>query len=31
MVAVTGSDQEDDEDEVIAVVESEQKDDEEKW
>ena len=30
MVAVTGSDQEDDEDEV-AVVESEQKDDEEKW
>ena len=31
MVAVTGSDQDDDEDEVVAVVGSEQEDDEEEW
>ena len=31
MVAVVGSDQADDDDEVVAVVGSEQEDDEEEW
>ena len=31
MVAVVGSDQDDDNDEVVAVVGSEQEDDEEEW
>ena len=31
MVAMTGNDQDDDEDELIAVVGSEQENDEEEW